>query len=298
MVAFKIPRQPFSGYGELLGSSWKTLWRKPKVFFPLIYLYVWFLVIISLMIASAEQVLGMGTLNAEIIVEHAGQLLGIGIIGGVVMLFLLFHVSALMLWVYQLAARGKRIAIGESWKQSWSVFWRVTRLMLASMLVVIPIMAIVVALTEAFAALAGMASTGPGFRAIALVMIGLLALAFFAVVIVLGAWFMFTSPLVVMTKRGIWNILGVAWRLLRQDRRHVWTTYLISLGISIAASIFLGIMLALITFVVTLGMTSQGMQGWNLIATIIRTIVNIILSAWISVFVFTSFLMRYKSQVK
>ncbi|MBD3209705.1 hypothetical protein GF367_04815 [Candidatus Woesearchaeota archaeon] len=273
----KIPKTSFSGYGALLKESWRSLWQLPMTFLPAVYTYLGMLVIGLGLTGVARLAYG----GLETVDIKTGSIVAFVALGIIVAFLFGTHVAAVYASVFRRAARGKPITISEVFRDAAGLFRRSAGMVLAVIVASLPLLLLVGVTVGVMA----VAATKP----VLFVLVGFLALVFLLVFFGYGAWLVFLLPLLAYTKLGAWRMLGQAWALLWRDNSHVWVTYLIHFGIGVGVGVALG------GVSVALSLLSSGEEPlwW----TIISFLVNIVVAVWLLLFVFRSFIARYKPKV-
>ncbi|MFP4523821.1 MAG: hypothetical protein ACLFO2_00700 [Candidatus Woesearchaeota archaeon] len=275
-----IPKKSFSGYGRLLAESWQTLWRKPMAFLPTGYSFVGLLAISAILLGIAQV-----AYPSELTATQISSLIPLAVGGALLVLALIIHVGAMQMGVFRRIATGKDISFKESFKEANRRFIQMAGVILAGFVASLPLL---IAVAGLFSATTWFLQQE--FSMFVLFAVGFLALLILAGMIFYGAWFLFLLPLRTFERGSPWSVVGKAWRLLWNDARHVWLTYLINLGVSLGLTIALSVISAML--MVAAG-TDKTPGAWQ----VIQTIINMVVSVWLLLFVFRSFVKRYQPKV-
>ena len=279
----KIPHSSFSGYGSLLKGAWQTMWRRPIVFFPSAYSYGGFILLSLLMLGLVSLVFGS---IERIDLYTPASIAAFFLLGG--LLFFLFgsHATAVQIAFYRKVVMDKQISIKRAFLDANKLFGRVALFFFYLFLLAIPLVVVVLILLLFM----GFVQQGNAadFIMFALGFTSLMILVFF---VMIGAWLTFKYPLLGFTDLSAWQVIREMWRLLFYDTKHVWLTYLIYLGL------WIGIAILISVFGAVIGIPSDNAlkpAWWN----IVTIMINILLSVWFGLYMFKSFVARYKPKVK
>lgn len=276
----RTPKKSFSGYGQLLGESWKTLWQKPMAFLPTGYSFVGLLAISVILLGVAS-----AAYPSELTAANLPDIIPLAVGGALLILALVIHVGAMQMGVFRRIATGKNITFKESFKEANRRFVQMAGVILAGFVASLPLLLAGVGL---FSSAIWFLKQPESF--FVLFAVGFLALLIFAGMIFYGAWFLFLIPLRAFEQGNPWRIVGKAWRLLWRDAKHVWLTYLTNLGVSLGLTMALSVISAML--MVAAG-TDKAPAAWQ----VIQTIINMVVSVWLLLFVFRSFVKRYQPKV-
>jgi hypothetical protein len=261
---------PRTGYGSVLGESWKTVWRRTATFLPIAYTILGCLLIILIIAGIGIATYGMDF--SRVTMGGFVALIGLGLLA---LVFFIVHGMAFMVGTLTLIARKEENVVGEAFRFANANYWRTFRVGLALLVTSLPIMVL--------AGLAILFFYLTKNTALFLIPGIILAVVAVAMMVFYGAWFVFVGPMLGNTKMGAWEIVGASWRNLWDDSRRVWSVYGIKFGIGLA----IGIVIA--AFSAMVADPAGEAPGWF---NALNMLVNIILGAWLGLFTFTTYLMK------
>ncbi|MCZ7661645.1 MAG: hypothetical protein M5U22_01220 [Thermoleophilia bacterium] len=243
-------------YGDLLKSAWRVSWH---------HKYLW---ILGFFAAEAggcnfsanysfgpeDQVRlpgGTRVRAADFLTDHWQLilLLAAGAVG-LALVFLVLRVIAtggLVQGADAACAGEPAVGLGPAWRRGLAVFWRLVALwLLVALIAMAGVLVLVVLLAIPVVVIAASGGVGPG-RVIALVLLGLGALAVLAPAGV-ALWLVWTwaTRALVLENVGPGTSLRLGWRILRANPGHSVLSFLLQLAISIAVGIPLVVFLILV----------------------------------------------------
>ncbi len=260
------------GYGELIIDTWKHVWKRIIVFFPVLYSYIIFIIsgvitIISLRFFAPEA-------SAGILVRAELPTLGIfGVVIIVAGFFLTIHVSSIMIAVYGGESSRKKMTLGRGFTDAAKIFWRVAGLYLAKIVTLIPIAIIAFMLITILNAITSLNNISIMVIAAAVSMI---------LGTIYGLAIFFADAILYSSKLKSWGIIGRSWKLLIKRPSFVLGNFFLLIVITLGISILTSTITGMIRLVL-------GLPTENDLLSIIEIVISIITSVWASLYVFKAY---------